>query len=468
MPSQGFAPSLDPGSEVWPSVVPAPTLDPLALVRAVLAGDRTALDGIDLQAVFGNFDFAQLLSGGEDQNDPVTRATRLLESFSEVLPKPLIDILTAGLPLDAERFEGGLRATANVNVRDASTSSGDLVVVVPAGGLMFVLATATGQTVSGNAVWYEVELPGSRIRGWAWSGVVEAIPVEDVLAAVSAEGAPRPDTSASPTAGETVTVRGERNVRSGPSATETDVLGTVPDGTVVEVLERREVFAVDPASLPDAPSEDHPLWLRISWAREGEEPLVGWVAAIDASADAGGEGYQESGELAEIWLQGWAPGSGDGLYPSTPQNAGQCVWYAYNRLLEMGYDRRLLDAIRGNGGQWDEAAIAQGGIEQTVPARGDIAVWEISDGSGGDAGTVGHVAVVEEVLAGDADGTRVIVLSEYNWNNDEAYGMRVVREGEGDFPEHFVRLPRGSEDLGVWADWTEAWLEAQQLATSEP
>lgn len=100
-------------------------------------------------------------------------------------------------------------------------------------------------------------------------------------------------------------------------------------------------------------------------------------------------------------------------FPAKGQN---CTWYAHGRLLQLGYSKSALDTMLGNAGTWDERA-GEGAFVSSSPKAGAIAVWEA--GVNG-AGSVGHVAVVEQV---NADGT--ILISESNWAN-KAYNTRNI------------------------------------------
>jgi surface antigen len=68
-------------------------------------------------------------------------------------------------------------------------------------------------------------------------------------------------------------------------------------------------------------------------------------------------------------------------------------------------------AAMGDGKNWDDNAPAAGYTVDNTPEPGDIAVW--------DAGTHGHVAVVESVNSDNS-----VNVSEYNKNQDGTYGTR--------------------------------------------
>ncbi len=84
---------------------------------------------------------------------------------------------------------------------------------------------------------------------------------------------------------------------------------------------------------------------------------------------------------------------------------GNCTWYVYGRLKELGY--RPEDAVaslgQANAKQW--GAFHNGASIATQPQAGDIAQWT--------TGEFGHVAIVEKV-EGD-----YIWISESNWRTDK-------------------------------------------------
>jgi len=81
---------------------------------------------------------------------------------------------------------------------------------------------------------------------------------------------------------------------------------------------------------------------------------------------------------------------------------GNCTWYAYERRAAMG---KPVGSFWGNGGSWGYSGAAAGYRVDNIPEYGAVLV---------EAGSPGHVAVVESVAA---DGT--VVVSEMN---NSAYG----------------------------------------------
>ena len=88
---------------------------------------------------------------------------------------------------------------------------------------------------------------------------------------------------------------------------------------------------------------------------------------------------------------------------------GQCTWYAYNRLVELGTITDLSGSYGylGNGQDWVTSLVAKGWKYSTSPTRG--AVVSVLGGFGGTPGEYGHVAIVEAV---NPDGS--FLVSECN------------------------------------------------------
>ncbi|MDB5160363.1 MAG: hypothetical protein JWO99_626 [Candidatus Saccharibacteria bacterium] len=115
-----------------------------------------------------------------------------------------------------------------------------------------------------------------------------------------------------------------------------------------------------------------------------EQP--GYVAPVTYSYSSGSSAYA-----------GYRAGSVGNRYAY-----GNCTWYAYERRAAMGMP---VGSFWGNGGSWAYSARAAGYAVNNIPAYGAVLV---------EAGSPGHVAVVESVAA---DGT--VVVSEMN---NAAYG----------------------------------------------
>ncbi|NRE40148.1 CHAP domain-containing protein, partial [Enterococcus faecalis] len=87
---------------------------------------------------------------------------------------------------------------------------------------------------------------------------------------------------------------------------------------------------------------------------------------------------------------------------------GQCTWYAYNRMAQIGKPIEWFAGDGGNGAGWANSARAKG---YTVIKGKPSVGWAASmqGGIGGSAPPYGHVAVVEYV---NSDGS--ILVSEAN------------------------------------------------------
>ncbi|MGT2935827.1 CHAP domain-containing protein [Streptococcus castoreus] len=88
-------------------------------------------------------------------------------------------------------------------------------------------------------------------------------------------------------------------------------------------------------------------------------------------------------------------------YRTTTYSFGQCTWYAYNRVQELGYK---VDEYMGNGGDWQNKS---GFVTTHKPKVGYVVSF--SPGQAGADLTYGHVGVVEQVKE---DGS--ILISESN------------------------------------------------------
>lgn len=99
-----------------------------------------------------------------------------------------------------------------------------------------------------------------------------------------------------------------------------------------------------------------------------------------------------------------------GSYP-----IGQCTWYAYNRVAQLG---KHVDDFMGNGGEWGDTAKRLGYRTSQEPQAG----WLISfsPGTAGSSPVYGHVAFVEAVTS---DG---ILISEGNVLGGTIISYRVI------------------------------------------
>lgn len=102
---------------------------------------------------------------------------------------------------------------------------------------------------------------------------------------------------------------------------------------------------------------------------------------------------------------------------------GQCTWYAYNRLVELGEIKDLSGSYGylGNGQDWVRSLTAKGWRFSTVPKQGSV--MSVLGGFDGTLSVYGHVAVVEAV---NADGSFLVSECNYNGVQDSIH-WRVCR-----------------------------------------
>ncbi|MEE3699393.1 phage tail tip lysozyme, partial [Streptococcus uberis] len=109
------------------------------------------------------------------------------------------------------------------------------------------------------------------------------------------------------------------------------------------------------------------------------------------------------------------PGNG---YPP-----GQCTWYAYNRLVELGEIKDLSGSygFLGNGQNWVASLASKGWKTSSLPKEG--AVVSTLGGFDGTLAIYGHVSIVEVV---NPDGSFLMSECNYNYVQDKVH-YRVVR-----------------------------------------
>ncbi|MBS4769595.1 CHAP domain-containing protein [Carnobacteriaceae bacterium zg-ZUI240] len=128
--------------------------------------------------------------------------------------------------------------------------------------------------------------------------------------------------------------------------------------------------------------------------------------------------------------------SGSGNYPAPNPSfiaslnggyPGQCTWYVFNRLAQLGSPIR--HSLMGNGGEWGYYGRVNGYSVSNTPKVGTAVSWQ-----GGEAGIntpYGHVAFVEAVYG---DGS--ILVSEMNYIGEFIISTRVVsaaHAAQGDY-----------------------------------
>ncbi|MFR4249510.1 MAG: phage tail tip lysozyme [Leuconostoc lactis] len=110
--------------------------------------------------------------------------------------------------------------------------------------------------------------------------------------------------------------------------------------------------------------------------------------------------------------------------PSNTYPFGQCTWYAYNRMQELGTP---VENYLGNGADWGKNAKAKGYQTDTQPHVG----WVVSftQGAGGADPVYGHVAVIEAI----SDDGQHFLVSECNVvaSGSGTISFRELTNGQG-------------------------------------
>lgn len=162
-------------------------------------------------------------------------------------------------------------------------------------------------------------------------------------------------------------------------------------------------------------------WWPIRWdAGDWQGGPEGW-SAESAIAPASAASHVSLPDLElrhyttdnRFWTDRLAPASTDPPGGSNLGTAlGNCTWYAYGRMLELGYDAAQLRLVappnQGNAHQWIGNAASGGIALNQSPRIGSIAVKDISPGF-----ALGHVAVVETL-----NGDNMITVTESSWASD--------------------------------------------------
>lgn len=108
---------------------------------------------------------------------------------------------------------------------------------------------------------------------------------------------------------------------------------------------------------------------------------------------------------------------------ANPYPYGQCTWYAYGRMHQVGKPIAWFPGDSGNGGAWMYTALSYGyRVEKGRPASGTAVSFP--PGLAG-AGSVGHVAFVEATFS---DGS--ILISESNMVGPGIVNYRTISAAE--------------------------------------
>ncbi len=95
---------------------------------------------------------------------------------------------------------------------------------------------------------------------------------------------------------------------------------------------------------------------------------------------------------------------------------GNCTWYAYERRAQLG---RPIGSFWGNGGSWGYSAAAAGFLVNNTPEAGAILV---------EAGSPGHVAIVERVL--DNGDIYITEMNNYAYGGFGIVNDRTISAGQ--------------------------------------
>jgi uncharacterized protein (TIGR03437 family) len=156
-------------------------------------------------------------------------------------------------------------------------------------------------------------------------------------------------------------------------------------------------------------------WWQITWDSEppNQSGQPGWSAAsVLAVAPTAGDvpqpnfsdsSYESSANV--FWASGYAPDTTNPPNPQLGNALGNCTWYAFGRLIELGANSSTLNALHGNAGEWASEASGIYPVDST-PAVHSIAQLDSKTGF-----SLGHVAVVESI---NSDGTITVTESSYD------------------------------------------------------
>lgn len=108
-------------------------------------------------------------------------------------------------------------------------------------------------------------------------------------------------------------------------------------------------------------------------------------------------------------------------YPGNAYAIGQCTWYVYNRMAQIG---KTIDPYFGDGGDWNDSAPSKGYTVTNTPVAGSAVSFE--RWHEGSSSVYGHVAFVEHVYP---DGT--FLISEMNIGGEYVMAWRIIENGPG-------------------------------------
>ncbi|BAY20472.1 putative peptidase [Calothrix sp. NIES-2100] len=140
-------------------------------------------------------------------------------------------------------------------------------------------------------------------------------------------------------------------------------------------------------------------------------------------------------------------GYGSSLVNATGSTEGNCTWYAYGRVKELGGSTAALNSMSGNANQWHNQLSNGATIVSSNDVQfGDIAQWTrwYTDSSGVQR-QMNHVAVVERVYI-DGSGVKRVVVSESHYSTNYDGGGSGTLHRIFDYlatnPDRYIRVPR--------------------------
>jgi surface antigen len=150
-------------------------------------------------------------------------------------------------------------------------------------------------------------------------------------------------------------------------------------------------------------------WWEISWDSEppNQDNQLGWsadsvIALAPTAGDVAEPDFSGSNYTSNnvFWQDGYAPNE-------SPNNLGgaigNCTWYAFGRILDLGANQTTIGALIGNADQWPSEAAANGIPVDTNPTVHSIAELDADTGF-----PEGHLAIVESI---NSDGTITVTES---------------------------------------------------------
>ena len=128
---------------------------------------------------------------------------------------------------------------------------------------------------------------------------------------------------------------------------------------------------------------------------------------------------------------------GSSLVNNTGSTEGNCTWYAYGRVKELGGNVAALNSMNGNANQWHNQLSNGATVVSSNDVQfGDIAQWTLNGSN--------HVAVVEEVYI--FNGVKRVKLSESHYlSNFDGGGsgtLHRIVDYTASNPTRYIRVPR--------------------------